>query len=63
MDEPGNVVWREKSNHRDKSYKLTQEWNTFFERNSNATKEEIIEFRDKIEKRYFGNFTGDNPIK
>ena len=63
MDEPGNVVWREKSNHREKSYKLTQEWKTFFDNNPNATKEEIFNFRDYLEIECFGNITGDNPIK
>ena len=63
IDEPGNVVWRGKSNHREKSYKLTQEWKTYFDNNPNATKEEIFNFRDYLEIEYFGNFIGDNPIK
>lgn len=58
IDEPGNVVWRSKENHRQNN-KLTKEWDDFMSNPENRTKESIMQFRDKMEKKYFNNNTGD----
>lgn len=62
IDEPGNVVWREANGHRKKSNALTREWNDFMESKHPTTKKQIYQFRDKIEKKYFGK-KSDMPTK
>lgn len=62
IDEPGNVVWREANGHRKKSNVLTREWNDFMESKHPTTKKQIYQFRDKIEKKYFGK-KSDMPTK
>lgn len=59
IDEPGNVVWRSKENHRQNSNQLTKEWDDFMSNPENRTTESIMKFRDKMEKKYFNNKTGD----
>ena len=58
IDEPGNVVWRETKNHRKNNSKLTREWDDFME--TKPTKKQIMNKRDELEKKYFGN-NGDKP--
>lgn len=62
IDEPGNVVWREANGHRKKSNALTSEWTRFMARGKSPTKKQIYQFRDKMEKKYFGN-KYDTPTK
>ena len=62
IDKPGNVVWREANGHRKKSNALTREWNDFMENKRPTTKKQIYQFRDKIEKKYFGK-KSDMPTK
>ena len=62
IDEPGNVVWREANGHRKKSNVLTSEWTRFMNRGKSPTKKQIYQFRDKMEKKYFGN-KYDTPTK
>jgi RHS repeat-associated protein len=59
IDEPGNVVWRSKENHRQNSNQLRKEWDDFMSNPENRTTESIMKFRDKMEKKYFNNKTGD----
>jgi hypothetical protein len=59
---PQNGVWREKKHHRKKSKEHTKEWKTFQKNNPNATREDILDARDVIDTKVFGNSTGD-PIK
>ena len=58
IDEPGNVVWRETKSHRKINNKLTKEWNNYMRKNH--TKKQIMEKKNELEKKYFGN-TGDKP--
>lgn len=62
IDEPGNVVWREANGHRKMSNALTNKWNEFMRKYKNPTKKQIYQFRDAIEKKYFGN-KYDTPKK
>ncbi len=62
QDEPGNVVWREANGHRKMSNALTNKWNEFMRKYKNPTKKQIYQFRDAIEKKYFGN-KYDTPKK
>lgn len=59
IDEPGNVVWRSKENHRQNGNQLTKEWDDFMSNPENRTKESIMKFRDKMEIKYFNNIKGD----
>ena len=58
-DEPGNVVWRSKENHRRNNNQLTKEWDDFMSNPENRTEESVMKFRDRMEKKYFNNNTGD----
>ena len=62
IDAPGNVVWREAKNHRKKSNALTNDWGKFFYQNKTPSKKQIYQFRDQMEKKYFGN-KYDIPVK
>ena len=63
IDKPGNVVWREANGHRKKSNALTIDWDIFMHENKTSlTKEKVFQFRDKMEKKHFGN-KFDTPIK
>ena len=59
IDEPGNVVWRSKENHRRNNNQLTKEWDDFMSNPENRTEESVMKFRDRMEKKYFNNNTGD----
>jgi len=41
---------------------LTNKWNEFMRKYKNPTKKQIYQFRDAIEKKYFGN-KYDTPKK
>ena len=61
IDEPGNVVWRETKNHRSNSKKVSDDWDTIFSdktKSKNYTKEQILNFRNEIETKWFGNSPG-----
>ena len=63
IDKPGNVVWREANGHRKKSNALTIDWDIFMHENKTSlTKEKVFQFREKMEKKHFGN-KFDTPIK
>ena len=56
IDQPGNVVWREASRHRKFSNAMTKEWDKFVKDTKGSfTKKEAYNFRDYLEKKYFGN--------
>ena len=60
IDEPGNVVWRNKEMHRKYSNAITEEWTNFIDNlKALPSKEEIYKFRDSIEIKYFNNTKGD----
>ena len=64
IDEPGNVVWRETKNHRSNSKKVSDDWDKIFIdpiKSKNYTKEQILNFRNEIETKIFGNSTGTIP--
>ena len=64
IDEPGNVVWRETKNHRSNSIKDSDAWDKLFKdptKSKNYTKEQILNFRNEIETKIFGNSTGTIP--
>ena len=63
IDNPGNVVWREANGHRKKSNALTNDWDKFMSNHKGKpTKTQVTNFRDQLEKKYFGNKIGDTPI-
>lgn len=49
IDEPGNVVWRETKKHRENNSKLTQSWTIFMDVPQKRSKQEVLDFRDKVE--------------
>ena len=59
VNDPANMVWREGVEHIHQSQKHLAAWRGFFEKNPNATKEQILKFRDRIEKNIWGNTKGD----
>lgn len=60
IDEPGNVVWRNKEGHRKYSKAINDEWGKFFSKsNTLPTKEEVLKFRDEVELKFFKNTNGD----
>ena len=59
VNDPANMVWRKGPEHTQQSQKHLAAWRNFFENNPNATKEQILKFRDNIEKKLWGNTTGD----
>jgi RHS repeat-associated protein len=62
VNDPANMVWREMNDHRGKkSSEHTKLWDMFMQKNPNATKEQILQQRDIIEKKVWGNTTGDVP--
>jgi hypothetical protein len=61
IDEPGNVVWRESKSHQKKSAQATKEWDEVMtSSNKPKTKKEVLEQRNRIEQRVWGN-RGDSP--
>ena len=62
IDEPGNVVWRKKENHRKQNYQHTKKWDEKFEKDNVISKEEIYDFREKVEMDIFENI-GDIPLE
>ena len=64
IDEPGNVVWRKSEGHRAKSAEHTKAWNDFFDNpaNKNCTKEQIMDYRKKVEDRIWHNQC-DSPVE
>jgi len=64
IDEPGNVVWRKSEGHRAKSAKHTKAWDDFFNdpANNNCTKEQIMDYRKKVEDRIWHNQC-DSPVE
>ena len=60
IDDPENVVWRNKEMHRKYSNAITEEWTNFIKNlKAPPSKEEIYKFRDSIEIKYFNNTKGD----
>lgn len=55
IDEPGNVVWRETKKHRENNYKLTQRWTKYMREAKNPTKQDFLNFRDKVESEFYKN--------
>ena len=53
------MVWRSKENHRRNNNQLTKEWDDFMSNPENRTEESVMKFRDRMEKKYFNNNTGD----
>ena len=62
IDEPGNVVWRKSEGHRAKSAEHTKKWNEFFKKNTNPTKEQVIDYRKEVEQNVWGNKC-DSPLE
>jgi RHS repeat-associated protein len=61
INAPSNGVWREKGAHRKLSRQHTKEWKQWQKQNPNATRDDILKQRDVIDKKVFGNSTGDTP--
>ena len=59
IHEPGNTVWREKGNHRAKSHQHIKEWDNYFDGEDPIDQKKIIEKRNDIETRVYGNTQGD----
>ena len=62
IDEPGNVVWRETKKHRENNYKLTQRWTNFMDVPKKHSKQEVLNFRDKVESEIFKNRHDTPPM-
>lgn len=60
IDEPGNVVWRKKENHRKQNYQHTKAWDKEYEDLPNKSKDDVYKLRDQIENEIFENL-GDTP--
>ncbi|WP_405308479.1 hypothetical protein [Methanobrevibacter sp.] len=61
IDEPGNVVWRKKENHRKQNYQHTKKWDDVMNDPANHSQEKIYESREQIELDIFENL-GDTPL-
>ena len=61
IDEPGNVVWRKKENHRKQNYQHTKKWDDVMNDPANHSQEKIYELREQIELDIFENL-GDTPL-
>ena len=61
IDEPGNVVWRKKENHRRQNYQHTKKWDDVMNDPANHSQEKIYELREQIELDIFENL-GDTPL-
>ncbi len=59
IHDPENLVWRNPHKHHTKTHEQLERWKSFFDINPNATKQEILRERNKIEKDVFGNICGD----
>ena len=64
IDEPGNVVWRKAEGHRAKNAEHGKAWDEFFDNpaNKNCTKEQVMEYRNKIEDKVWHNQC-DSPLE
>jgi hypothetical protein len=66
VNDPKNLVWREMNSHRgNNSTTHTNLWRDFIEKNrnnKNLKTEDIYKQRDVIEKKVWGNSTGDTPL-
>ncbi len=62
IDEPGNVVWRKKENHRKQNYQHTKAWDKEYEDLPNKSKDDVYKLRDQIENEIFENL-GDTPLE
>lgn len=62
IDEPGNVVWRRSEGHRSKSAEHTKAWDVFFEKSNTPTREQVMEYRNRIEQDVWGNRC-DSPLE
>ena len=62
IDEPGNVVWRKKENHRKQTYQHTKAWDKEYEDLPNKSKDDVYKLRDQIENEIFENL-GDTPLE
>ena len=65
VDDPATQIWREATTHSSgkpsPSAAHLDLWRDFQKNNPNATKEQIINQRDIIENKIWGNTTGDFP--
>ena len=62
IDEPGNVVWRKKENHRKQNHQHTKKWDDYINNHPAANKEDILKQRDIIEEDIWNNL-GDVPLQ
>lgn len=63
VNDPKNLIWRESKSHQGKnSSDHLKMWRQFMEDNPNADKKAILEFRDVVEKKIWGNTKGDTPV-
>lgn len=62
IDEPGNVVWRKKENHRKQNHQHTKKWDDYINNHPEANKEDILKQRDIIEEDIWNNL-GDVPLQ
>lgn len=69
VNDPANMVWRDAKTHSSTTAGSANSrlhkklWDDYIENNPNATKEQILKQRDVIEKKVWGNTTGDNPAQ
>ena len=59
IHDPEHLLWREPHKHHTKGTEQLKEWSDFIKKHPDATKEEIMKERDRIEKKVFGNTQGD----
>ena len=62
IDEQGNVVWRKRAEHQKGNRSHEKAWDLFLEQNPDATKDEILQHRDRIEIDIWNN-AKDNPLE
>ena len=67
VNDPANLIWRNSAQHSStatgaaKTKEHSKLWKDFMTDNPNASKEVILKQRDVIEKKVWGNTTGDTP--
>lgn len=62
VNDPKNLIWREQKSHRGTSSTTHSDlWRDFMKKNPNADKGAILKQKDLIEKKVWGNTTGDVP--
>ena len=62
IDEPGNVVWRKNESHRAGNKQHGKAWDEYFEEHPHASREEVLQERDRIEIEVWHNH-GDSPVE